>query len=798
MKSLTFGLLTEGKRLIRSNIDEIQNSSILKKYGFFLSLIHFFTFAYWFFLGEIYNQISKVTPGICQPFLQFCESFRFGTPELWRWILVVYFGVGLLGSLLWLRSSIRAAYWFSFFTLAFKFFVYAQDYRLMGNYHYIHFIFILLFLLVPKKSQIIPFFVVLIYLGAGILKLNTEWVSGSALYGDIGPLRWIPIQWATVYVVILELFFSSLLLSKKPFWRKFAIIQFFIFHIYSIQIVGLYYPAVMFCILSFFVLTMKIQVPLLNLRDIWQNKVHRTLALIFIAAQIYPILLPGKSALTGEGRLVSLNMFDARAVCRHSYIVDKGMNRFQHFELNLDDVGTRIRCEPYYYLEFARRICEDAQKNHEAPIVDFHLESRLSSEKNFRAIVDQRDVCRTALHFNPLWSNSWIEKSGPSSREISPWIYQSAQIDPSSQVFMYRGNSQRTGVVDSKELIHPLSRPFWRKPDWNDSRHSASKSSPISDGNLIFAGSDKGFFGVFDMEGKEIWRWTFTADRGIHGTALVVGDSVFWGDYEGVLYSANKRTGKPNWVLPLGQTIGSSPLYDKGSIYIAVETFNPPDGFVAKIDAKTGELQWKSTLFGEQAHSSPALSEDGKLVFVGSNNGYLNALDTASGKIVWRYSTSLAIKGTPLVAENSVFFCSWDKNLYRLKENSGELIWNTPLEGACQSSPTWSKAENAIYISTSAGKTAAFDFSTGKEKWFHQGTGVFFSSPVLLVKKDTPEKEELIANCFENELCIFNSKDGKILRRVNLKDRLSSVPWINDKGEMIYTLDSAGGLIRWK
>lgn len=239
MKSLTFGLLVKSKQLIEDNKEEIQKSPILRKYGFLLSLIHFFTFSYWFFVGEVYNQISKATPGFCQPFFQFCESLRFGTPELWRWILVGYFIAGFFGSALWLRNSITLAYFYSFFILAFKFFIYVQDYRLMGNFHYIHFIFIFIFLLVPRKLQLIPFAIVCVYLGAGILKLNNEWISGSALYGDLGPLKWIPIQVATVYVIILELGFSLLLLSSKQRLQKIALIQFFIFHIYSIQIAGL-------------------------------------------------------------------------------------------------------------------------------------------------------------------------------------------------------------------------------------------------------------------------------------------------------------------------------------------------------------------------------------------------------------------------------------------------------------------------------------------------------------------------------------------------------------------------------
>ncbi len=782
MKSLTFGLLTKGKSFIKGNIEEIRASPALRKYGFFLSFIHFFTFAYWFSYADIYNLISRATPAFCQPFFQSCEVFRFGTPELWRWILVAYFLAGLLSSALWLMGFIRWAYIAALVLFLFKFFIYIQDYRLTDSYHYIHFLFLFLFLFVPRKLKIIPFAIVLIYWVAGIQQLNMG-LSG--------------IRWTTAYVLVLELFFSTLLLSSKPFWQKFALIQFFIFHIYSIQFVGLFYPAVMLCVLSIFIPMFKAKNAAPGLSEIWHYKPHRNLVFLFILAQLYPVVLPGKAALTGEGRLLALNIFASRATCRHSFVVEMGAGRYQQLQIRTESIGAGIRCEPYLYLEFARRLCEDFAHEGNPAIVDIHLQSRLSSENNFSPIVDQKNICQSKIRFNPLFSNSWIEKGEPATEEVTPWFYQNAKIEASDDIFMYRGDAQRSGTVLTKELIHPLSRPFWRKPNWNASALSVSKSSAVSDGKAVYVGSDQGYFAAVDSTGKEFWRWIMTAKNGVLGSALIAGDSVFWGDAAGILYSAQKKTGALNWLLPIGRAIDSSPLYDDGFIYVSVTGVFPEDGFVAKVDARTGKLLWKSPSLGDQVQSSPALSEDGKLVFVGSNNGYLTAIDKQTGNFVWRYGAGLAIKGTPLVAAGSVIFCSWDQNLYRLNSTTGELIWNAPLESDCQSSATWSKKENAIYISTLDGATSAFDFSTGKELWQHQGSGSFLSSPVLLIKNSLESTEQLLASCFEQELCIFNSKNGSIKRKINLGDRLSSVPWINN-GELIYTLDSAGGLVQWK
>src|SRR5437868_6410536 len=172
----------------KANLEEIKKDEVLVKYGFWLSLIHISTFSYWFFYTKAYNYIAVADTAICQPFFQSCRALRFLDPETWRWLLVCYFVLGLAGSILWFKRKIEWAYGFSFFLLFVKFYIYAQDYRMMGNYHYIHYLILFLFLLYPHKRILLPFSIVLVYLGAGILKLNYEWMSGAALFGDIGLL----------------------------------------------------------------------------------------------------------------------------------------------------------------------------------------------------------------------------------------------------------------------------------------------------------------------------------------------------------------------------------------------------------------------------------------------------------------------------------------------------------------------------------------------------------------------------------------------------------------------------------
>lgn len=375
-----------------------------------------------------------------------------------------------------------------------------------------------------------------------------------------------------------------------------------------------------------------------------------------------------------------------------------------------------------------------------------------------------------------------------------PHFFHEAQISEKPRVILYRENLQRTGISHTQD-IHPMARPSWRLSDFNIENHGASKSSPITDGEGVYLGSDRGVFSKVDARtGKVVWNFSTSAPQGIHGSAVIVDNNVYWGDYEGILYCADKNTGKINWLIDLGDTIGASPLYHDGAILVSVETFRRANGFLAKVDARTGQVIWLSEYFGSHPHSSPALSEDLKTVYVGANSNLFFSIDFSSGKTNWKFPVEGPIKGTPAVWEGDIYFCSWDSNLYRLNAK-GETIWKTFLNEGCQSSATFSKKFNQIYIITNGGVIFALDITSGEIKWHHSGSGKFMSSPVLVIDSKT-KNETLYGNCFSNSLCQFSPQDGKILRTFKFQSRLTAVPLIKE-GQMYISLDGLGGLIKW-
>jgi outer membrane protein assembly factor BamB len=63
--------------------------------------------------------------------------------------------------------------------------------------------------------------------------------------------------------------------------------------------------------------------------------------------------------------------------------------------------------------------------------------------------------------------------------------------------------------------------------------------------------------------------------------------------------------------------------------------------------------------------SSPAVAGD--TVYVGSEDGYLYAVDAASGEKLWQFATGDKITSSPTVADGTVYIGSHDGKMYAIK-----------------------------------------------------------------------------------------------------------------------------------
>ena len=88
--------------------------------------------------------------------------------------------------------------------------------------------------------------------------------------------------------------------------------------------------------------------------------------------------------------------------------------------------------------------------------------------------------------------------------------------------------------------------------------------------------------------------------------------------------------------------------------------------------AVAGTEAWKFAT-GSSVESSPALSSDGSMVYVGSGDGNLYAVHAANGTEAWTFATGDQVQSSPAVSRDgsTVYVGSNDNNLYAVHAANG-------------------------------------------------------------------------------------------------------------------------------
>jgi outer membrane protein assembly factor BamB len=363
------------------------------------------------------------------------------------------------------------------------------------------------------------------------------------------------------------------------------------------------------------------------------------------------------------------------------------------------------------------------------------------------------------------------------------------QAQSSSKAIFYRQDLERTarfqGTISKKPTLE------WQSEKINVGIHNASKASPVADESGVYIGGDNSWFYAFDHAGTLKWKiYLADAGPGIHSTAVLDQDYVYFGTYSGWLYAVHKETGLIHWQRKYGETVGSSPLIYENSLIVAIETFSGgANGYVVRIDKKSGELLWQTDFLGEQSHSSPALDLKTGYLFVGANNSKFFAFDVTSGKLIWEVLLKGPIKGTPLVVEDKVFVSDWGKNFWCLGTQKGDVIWRTPLDVKSQVSPVYLADQEVLIIADRSSNLYSIRKDGTLLRKKNLGIDRYLTSPVVV--NDT----QILYLCEKDLLCLSSSA-GKIFWGVPLNGKLTSVPFVYQN--KIYVSLDEGSLVSFR
>ncbi len=153
-------------------------------------------------------------------------------------------------------------------------------------------------------------------------------------------------------------------------------------------------------------------------------------------------------------------------------------------------------------------------------------------------------------------------------------------------------------------------------------------------------------------------------------------------------------------------------------------------------------LAWRFQT-GDAVRSSPVMA--GGVIYVGSNDGSLYALDAETGEERWRFTTDGPISGSAAVAEGVVYVASGDGYAYAVDAETGEERWRffaaelgvdparLPDEERDRGAVTASVAvvDGLVYVSSNSFKITAIDAATGIERWHAFSNGSDVTTPTV-------------------------------------------------------------------
>ncbi len=176
-------------------------------------------------------------------------------------------------------------------------------------------------------------------------------------------------------------------------------------------------------------------------------------------------------------------------------------------------------------------------------------------------------------------------------------------------------------------------------------------------------------------------RWTFTAGQSIWTTPAFTADgSSYWGSLDFHIYRLDGH-GRPLWkTFTPGYVVSSPAIGSDGTVYVG--SF---DSKLYALDPASGLPHW-SFQTSDHVYASPALAHDATgrttAIYIASTDGSVYAL-SPSGRLLWRYDTGDPVRSSPVLGRapadehrNILYVGSSNGKLYALNADTGRRRWS--------------------------------------------------------------------------------------------------------------------------
>ncbi|MBA4064368.1 MAG: hypothetical protein C0501_11775 [Isosphaera sp.] len=246
------------------------------------------------------------------------------------------------------------------------------------------------------------------------------------------------------------------------------------------------------------------------------------------------------------------------------------------------------------------------------------------------------------------------------------------------------------------------------KPKWK-AKLGAMKASPSVRGDRVYVGTLDGVFHCLKAaDGSSAWK--FEADGEIQAAANFHGDKVLFGSHDSHLYCLDPG-GKKVWATKVDGPINAA------AAVVGDKTFATgcSDGILHVIDARTGKELGSVDLGGETVATAAVA---GDRVYAAMVSNQVVAADLKKMEKVWAFEApkrQQPFHASAAVAAGLVVAGSKDKKVYAIDAATGKEVWNFTTGGQVDASPV--VVGNRVYVGclSDDGEFYVLDLKTGKE-----------------------------------------------------------------------------------
>jgi serine/threonine protein kinase len=346
----------------------------------------------------------------------------------------------------------------------------------------------------------------------------------------------------------------------------------------------------------------------------------------------------------------------------------------------------------------------------------FSFHERAISSFNPKAPSDLINIVERALSFN-------IEERFQSCAEMKEALLQvryrsmNLQVQPAAAATNGSASTSTGFFEDEVEQTGAI------QPKWTFKTEDEIRCSPTTVRDLALVGSyDTNMWAVKLQTGELVWKF---ATRGGIASSPAVDESsklVVFGSEDFSLYAVDFRTGRINWSYATKDRVRSTPRIAHEHVF-----FGSDDGKVYALGLGTGRFLWSYDM-ASPVRSRPFVTND--LVIVGAESGEVIALGL-SGSRKWSYRTKRGVISSPYVdtAEGIVYVGSTDGNMYALDATNGYNSWRFRTNGPIVSSPIEHKGY--VYFGSADGNFYCLNAQTSRERWKFQCDKPIVSSPIV-------------------------------------------------------------------